>query len=167
MGNRQKLEHDRTTVEARAKLEKENLPLPPKPKGDLPMIPRNLSELPDDELMSLFVLFTRWASYLAVQVAMAEIDEEAAQTLVAKAEALVMLGAESASDARVTIRRAKREVDPEVLVHREHHARARAYRKLLQVFFENCERNAQLLSRELTRRTSMASKERRADRYHP
>jgi hypothetical protein len=45
------------------------------------------------------------------------------------------------------------------------YTQARAYRKLVDTVFDRCERGAQVLSRELSRRISLAPKESRANRF--
>ena len=57
--------------------------------------------------------------------------------------------------------KARRDVDPEVGDRRDKHHEARAYRKMVDTVFDRCERNANVLSRELSRRISLTPVERR------
>jgi hypothetical protein len=63
--------------------------------------------------------------------------------------------------------KARRDVDPEVIQQQEEHLNSRAYRKMVDAVFERCERGAQVLSRELSRRISIAPQERRQARFNP
>ena len=67
----------------------------------------------------------------------------------------------------VTLAKARRDTDENVVSLQELHLNSRAYRKLVESVFERCERGAQILSRELSRRISVAPQERRLARYQP
>ncbi len=66
---------------------------------------------------------------------------------------------------RVTIAKARRDIDSRVTSQQDEHRQARAYRKLVESVFDRCERGAQLLSRELSRRIGLHSKETRGSRF--
>lgn len=69
-------------------------------------------------------------------------------------------------DTRVAVAKAQRQADPAVIEHKQDVANRYAYRKLVAVLFTNIERNAALVSRELTRRTgSLEAKPRRESRW--
>ena len=53
--------------------------LTPKPEVDIPMLPRDITELDDEGLMDLFVQFTQWNDHLAGAQAIAIINEREAQ----------------------------------------------------------------------------------------
>ena len=53
----------------------------------------------------------------------------------------------------------------EVIEAQQLYSEKRAYRKLVESVFERCERGAQVISRELSRRISLAPQERRQARY--
>jgi hypothetical protein len=52
-----------------------------------------------------------------------------------------------------------------VVAQQESYQAARAYRKLVETMFDSCERGAQLLSRELSRRIGLGGKDNRMARY--
>jgi proline dehydrogenase len=108
-----------------------------------------------------------WVSYMKAQLVKAEIDEDRESNLCRVTEAQTLIkqwGADSKGD-RVTIAKAKRDVTPEVVDQQERYRVARAYRKLVEAMFESCERSSQLLSRELSRRIGLHSKEQRTQRF--
>jgi hypothetical protein len=67
----------------------------------------------------------------------------------------------------VTVAKAKRDIDPRITSQVELYTSKRAYRKLVDTIFDRCERGAQVVSRELSRRISMAPQERRQHRFAP
>lgn len=142
---------------------------PPRPEGDLPAIPQYLDELSDAELMSMYGEFMAWVSYAKAELVTAEIAEERQANNCRVVEAQVLIGqwGESAKGDTVTLAKARRDVDSRVISQQEDHLNARAYRKMVESVFERCERGAQVLSRELSRRISIAPQERRQARFNP
>jgi len=159
-----------TAEAAKAELAKKGLYLPPKPRyqgaeDGPPRISVRVSDLSDDELMALFVACTRWTDYLGGEVAVAEVDLRAYEAVLAKAQntALLRDWATADKDAKVTIAKAERANDPTVMEWQEKVDTQYAMVKLLRPIYEACERDAQMLSRELSRRLGRADIERRAD----
>lgn len=131
------------------------LALPSKPKYDIPKLPRDITDLPDEDLMDLFVTLTAWSDFLSSQFAVAAIDEREAQRLLDTAEAKAMIGGwKGGSGDRVAIAKANIAVDPSVTAYREDLDTKHAYRKLVETLTQNVERDSALVSRELTRRTA-------------
>lgn len=146
---------------------KSKFSLPIRPSDSPPDMPDNLDILGDADLMSLYSEFMSWVSYAKGQLVVAEIDEDRENNLCRVVEARVLIeqwGADAKGD-RVTIAKARRDVDKRVLTQQEKHQTARAYRKLVETIYESCERGAQLLSRELSRRIGLHSKEQRTSRF--
>lgn len=117
--------------------------------------------------MELFATLTAWAGFLSGQLAVAEIDERAAESVLEAAEATALVRDWGGTkDDRVAVAKAQRSADPEVMERKQEVANRYAYRKLIGVLFTNVERDAALVSRELTRRTgSYESKPRRESRW--
>ena len=141
--------------------------LPTRPSDNPPELPSHLDDLDDSDLMDLYSEFMAWVSYLKGQLVQAEIDEDRDMNSCRIVEAQVLIeqwGADSKGD-RVTIAKARRDTDERVVSQQEKYQVARAYRKLVETLFESCERGAQLLSRELSRRIGLHSKEQRAPRF--
>lgn len=140
-----------------------------RPPFGMPKLEPNLDDLPDKQLMELFVQLTRWADFLQSQAAIEEIRERYADAEVRRLEGLYMTAnkPEKVSEA-VTWVRAQMEMDPAVGSARDTLRICYARKKLTQMLFDSTERDAAVVSRELTRRTdSKAPGYRRADRGAP
>lgn len=141
--------------------------LPSRPSDEVPDLPKHLDDLGDDDLMDLYTEFMSWVSYAKAEMVNAEIAEEREANFLRVLEAKVLIeqwGVEAKGD-RVTIAKARRDIDSRVVSQQDEHRQARAYRKLVESVFDRCERGAQLLSRELSRRIGLHSKEHRGGRF--
>jgi len=139
------------------------------PDFKLPKLEPNLDDLTDQQLMALFVQLTRWADFFQYQLTIEEIYERLADGEVKKLEGLYMTAnrPERASEA-VTWVRAQMETDSAIQRARDVLKLYYARRKLKGMLFESAERDAAVVSRELTRRTDAKSPGyRRADRGAP
>lgn len=143
--------------------------LPNRPKAEIPTIPDNLDELSDTKLMSLYNEFMSWVSFAKADYVQAEIAEDRTENdlKISEAHAMISQWSDKVKGDTVTLAKARRDVDPAVMQAREAHLQARAYRKLVESVFERCERGAQVLSRELSRRIGLAPKEYRQAKYLP
>ncbi len=153
---------------AAAELAKQGLRIPNQPEDRLPRLPADITSIHDEELMVLFGAVTSWLDYVSVQVACAEIDERASQSLLDQAEASAVLSSYKGPQAdRITMAKANAALDPEVIRLKGELAENMGYRKLIQTLAQNLERDAALVSRELTRRTAGISSTptKRASRY--
>jgi hypothetical protein len=141
--------------------------LPSRPSDSTPTLPDNLDDLHDSDLMDVYTQFMSWVSYAKGQLVKAEIDEdrEANKCRVTEARVLIEQWGADAKGDRVTIAKARRDVDDRVISQQDIYQTARAYRKLIEALFESCERGAQLLSRELSRRIGLSGKEQRTSRF--
>jgi hypothetical protein len=130
--------------------------LSPKPGYDIPILPLDITELDDEALMELFVKFTQWNDHLSGARAIAAINEREAERALNVAEANAMLqnwtGAKGGD--RITIIKAHIATSPIVAELHDDYNTKYAFRKLIETRAENVERDSQLVSRELTRRTS-------------
>lgn len=141
--------------------------LPQRPSELPPDLPDHLDDIDDSELMEVYTQFMSWVSYTKGQLVKAEIDEdrESNKCRVTEARVLIEQWGSDAKGDRVTIAKARRDVDDRVVAQQESYQTARAYRKLVEALFESCERGAQLLSRELSRRIGLHSKDQRTSRF--
>jgi hypothetical protein len=116
--------------------------------------------------MECYVEFMAWLSYSKAELVIAEITEErcANETHLTESKTLIIQWAGDKGDT-VTLAKARRDVDPTVVEMQEQHLAARAYRKLVESVYDRCERGAQVLSRELSRRISIVPQERRLARH--
>lgn len=156
------------SLRAKAVLEKQGLHLAPKPKFSVPEVPTRITEMDDKALMNLFVRHTRWRAFLTGQLALAEVDERFAEDhlKILEAKALIRDWGGSKED-RVAVARAERMNDPDVQDAMERVQGSYATRKLVSAMVDAADKNAALISRELTRRVGMEPTERRDRRWSP
>jgi hypothetical protein len=148
---------------------KQNFPLPEKPKGLLPELPRNIGDIGDHDLMELYTDFMAWLVYAKAQLVQAEIAEERTRNEFEYLQSSILIeqwGNKTKGDL-VTVAKAKRDIDPKITEQLEIYTQKRAYRKLVDTVFDRCERGAQVVSRELSRRIGMSGKELRQHRFTP
>jgi hypothetical protein len=142
---------------------------PAAPDFGPPTLETDIDDLTDKQLMDKFVQFTRWTDFFQYQLAIEEIYEHHAEMEVRRLEGLFLTRnrPEKASEA-VTWVRAQMETDHDIQAARDALKVYYARRKLKQMLFESSERDAAVVSRELTRRTDAKSPGyRRADRGAP
>jgi hypothetical protein len=149
------------SLEAKRQAEKQRYDLPARPGRAIPVVPDDVTDLGDRELMNLMTEMTRWAEHLGTQLALAEVDERWAEAAMEKERALALLDG-GAKD--VTRTKAKAYASEAYLEAEEKYHEAMSYRKLVSVLFTNAERWSTLLSRDLTRRVNRDPRERRVDR---
>ena len=145
----------------------EKFSLPERPEGSVPEIPLFLDELPDNKLMETYTMFMSWVSFAKADMVVAEIEEErAANDLkLLEAKTLISQWSDKEKGDTVTLAKARRDTEPTVVEAQQLYSEKRAYRKLVESVFERCERGAQVISRELSRRISLSPQERRQGRY--
>lgn len=131
----------------------QGLSLHPQPEIEIPILPSDLTAIDDEDLMILYSLLTAWSDFISTQVSCAQVDERAAERRLSQAENLLMIASGSNGD-RVTYARAQVAADPQIVAMKEEVEESHAYRKLVESLATNVERDAALVSRELTRRTS-------------
>jgi hypothetical protein len=137
--------------------------LPGRPEQPVPEIPLNLTDLPATRLMELFALYVAWNNFFDVQRVSAEIAEADAETGLKVLQATSIAdGWQGPKETRITVLRAERDTDPEVMAAQSAYDQMKARRKMMGVLCGNMERAAALLSRELSRRIGRAPVEGRA-----
>lgn len=147
----------------------EHFSLPARPGNEIPEIPFNLDDLTDSQLMNYYAQYTAWLNYAKSQLVLAEIAEENASNDLdfAKASTLINQWDAKIKGELVTIAKAKSSVSEIVMNAQNAYTKARAYRKLVDTVFDRCERGSHLLSRELSRRISVAPHEKKLYKYIP
>jgi len=126
-----------------------------KPEYEIPVLPRDITELDDEGLMDLFVQFTQWNDHLAGAHAIAIINEREAQRNLDTQEAASMLRHwTGAKGDRVALIKAQIASTNEVKELQHELDVKYAFRKIIETRTLNVERDSQVVSRELTRRTS-------------
>lgn len=157
------------TIEAQADLERKGYALPARPVMERPKVPGRPPDLTDDELMEQWSLLVRWQDHIAGMLGLCEIDERACQSIfdMAYAEILSTTAPRNRSEGSVTVAKAEVLQHPQVRDARDALDMAYARRKLVQMMYENIERDLFIFSRELTRRDGRYTNETRGYRWHP
>jgi hypothetical protein len=140
-----------TGLAAADKLMKQGFEFPEQP-GDGATLPDDLSDLDPRDLIETFALMTAWADYAHAQVGLATISEREAERVLEKAQARYWL--DSPKGATVASLRTLSVLDPDVTKAQQDLDEHHAYRRLVSDLASRYERDAAVLSRELTRRTS-------------
>ena len=151
---------------AKELLEGQGFRLPDQPDAeDQPKLPADLSELDDSDLMEEFSLFTAWADYACAQVGLAVVAEREAERTLEGVEADVWRDQLRFNPkAPVAAVKAVMVSDTKVMEARSTLDKAYAYRRLVSDLADRYERDAAVLSRELTRRTQSEWNARQARR---
>lgn len=125
------------------------LHLPDKPVGHIPTLPTDITLLSDEDLMVLFTDFTAWADYSASQLAVAAAEEREFVRLHELHKARQVAAGNNKSSS-VTAQRAAAEADAAGEGYKA--SERYSYRKIIESISGNLERDAALVSRELSRR---------------
>lgn len=142
-----------TSKRAYDELLTQGLSLHPQPETEIPILPPDLTAIDDEDLMVLYSLLTAWSDFVSAQVSCAQVDERSAEKRLAHSENLLMIASGDRGD-RVTYARAQVAAEPTIVALKDEIENLHAYRKLVETLSMNIERDASLVSRELTRRTS-------------
>lgn len=127
-----------------------------RPELDQVQMPADITLLSSEQLAEKFTQLTAWADYIASQLAIAQIEERAATRSldVMENKILVEKMAQPVRGERITLVKAQVSVDPRVLELAQTAEEKYQYRKLVEMLLSNHERDLQLVSREITRRTN-------------
>lgn len=148
----------KVAAEAANYLSDQGFTFPQKPNEEgIPLLPADITEVDDNELMNLFTEFTSWCDYANTQFSLAKIGEREAEKSMSRLEAAGMATRGLAKGERVTAAKAVVAASPDVLKAAEKVDRAYAYRVLAESIYTNLERDIALVSRELTRRTASST----------
>lgn len=150
--------------DASERLEQMGLGMPYRPTEGIPSLPTDITDLGYEDLMDLMAEFVEWANYAGGKLALAWTDEGVAEDDLNEETARALTQARADT---VTLDKAMATIDPDVVEARRVWRKAKAHRKALEALCEALDRNAALLSRELTRRTSTEPPRRRKDRGTP
>jgi hypothetical protein len=137
------------------KMKEQNINLWPEQDKQPPM-PKDISLLESDELSALFTRLTAWSNFVAGQLAASQVDEKVLEKRrdMLEAKLLIMKDTSKVKGERVTMMKAQVMADPDFIDVEERYMNAYAYRKMLEVVYNNFERDVALVSREITRRTN-------------
>jgi hypothetical protein len=116
--------------------------------------------------MILFTELVGWQNYANELLVEAEVEEHDAESKLEYAEMQAMMK-DWDGKGTVAARKAEAKQDPEVERLEAEHLKRYAERKYIKMIYENCERSAALVSRELSRRIGRDGTERRNTRWTP
>jgi hypothetical protein len=131
-----------------------------KPATEQVVLPNDITDVGSEELGTLYTRLTSWSDYIASQLTMAQLEERAALKAKEFKENTMLVRRMGASvkGERVTSVKAEIAVDPEVVQLDNTYEEKYAYRKLVEMLLTNHERDLQLVSREITRRSNESRK---------
>jgi hypothetical protein len=118
------------------------------------ILPKDVSSVSSEVLADLLSRITAWLNYAAMQFAAAQVDEAALERKRDMLYAKAMSSRGSVRGEKVTVLKAQAASDPQIEKVDNDLAQAYAYRKMMEVVYNNYERESFLISREITRRTS-------------
>jgi hypothetical protein len=127
-----------------------------KPSQDQVILPNDITAISSEELGELFTQITAWTDYISSQVVMAQLEERNAlrkKDMLENTLLIKRMGAHTKGE-RVTTVKAEIAVHPEVVSLDDDYEQKYAYRKLVEMLLNNHERDLQLVSREITRRSN-------------
>lgn len=133
----------------------QGMPIKSKLDIEVPDFPTDITAVDDTELMSLATKYMANYNFMLTQVALAEIGLTEVENMYSMAEAKALLTKTNGkSTEKAVLLKAAVLTDPELQALASSKMYAYSYHKMLKTLLENLERSYQLVSRELTRRTS-------------
>lgn len=126
-----------------------------KPEGEQVRLPGDITVISSEELGKLFTELTSWTDYINSQLTVAQLDERAAlkkKDFVENTTLIKRMGSQAKGE-RVTAIKAEISIQPEIVQLDNDYEEKYAYRKLVEMLLTNHERDLQLVSREITRRS--------------
>jgi hypothetical protein len=133
------------------------------PSEDQPVLPAGLSDLPDEDLMQLFVDFTNWTGYAGYQVALNEIAERKAEKHLQRVSdrySIIHKKEKTVAATKAMVQQEEEYIEAEDAVEL-----AYAITKLSRSEYIHLESCGKVVSRELSRRISRRDMESRTDKY--
>jgi hypothetical protein len=127
-----------------------------KPDTEQVTLPSDITDITSENLGELFTRLTAWTDYIASQLAVAQLEERAAQKKLEFLENTLLvkrMGAHVKGE-RVTTVKAEIAIHQDVVDLSNDYEEKYAYRKLVEMLLNNHERDLSLVSREITRRSN-------------
>lgn len=131
-----------------------------KPDVEQVTLPNDITDVGSEELGTLYTHLTSWSDYIASQLTMAQLEERAALKAKEFKENTMLVrryGAQAKGE-RITAMKAEISIDPDLVALDNDYEEKYAYRKLVEMLLNNHERDLQLVSREITRRSNESRK---------
>lgn len=129
----------------------------------MPKLPEDPTLLSEQDVMRLFFTFTEWASYAESCLWVAQCDEGALELFFSRAKAEALRNVEGAKT--VTAAKNAAAAVPGVIQAQDNLYAQTCLRTALETVYERCLRYAAAMSRELSRRGSRATTDRRSSKW--
>lgn len=126
-----------------------------KPSDEQVTLPADITTVSSEQIGELFTKLTAWTDYIASQYAMAQLEERAAlkkRDFLENTMLVRRMGAQVKGE-RITAVKAEISVHQDIVDLDNDYEEKYAYRKLVEMLLNNHERDLQLVSREITRRS--------------
>lgn len=165
--NRMSMKLGPASLEAIEVMKQQNIQMWPE-QDRQPVMPKDISVYDSTELSKLFTELTAWSNFIAGQLAAAQVDEKYLENQKDMKEAKLFFQSDGEKVKGDTVSRVKAKVnsDETIIELSNNLMKAYAYRKMMEVVFNNFERDVSLVSREITRRTNDV-RSLRGDRFSP
>ena len=118
----------------------------------VPRLPQDLTEVSDQDLMSLFQSFVEYNNFMLLQLSCARVDEETSLKSLEKAQAKILVEAPKGETVAKT--KAKMVLDTNLELLENDYQVRHNYHEILKSMQAGVAENTKVLSREITRRTS-------------
>jgi hypothetical protein len=137
---------------AKAFVKDRGFPMPAKPLTEVPPWPRSVGDLTYEELAEHSTIWSGWAGYTRVLLAVASANQIAYESQEGIFRSKEMVKREG-DYKTVTALKASIEDSDEMRQYRDNAVQSRVQKKLLRALLETYEKRVEVISRELTRRT--------------
>lgn len=127
-----------------------------KPADGQVTLPPDITDISSEALGELFTRLTSWTDYIASQLTLAQLEERAVlkkKEFLENTMLVKRMGAQVKGE-RVTAVKAEIAVNQDIVDLDNEYEEKYAYRKLVEMLLNNHERDLQLVSREITRRSN-------------
>jgi hypothetical protein len=149
-----------TVTQTEKTLSSRGLHLPDRPMDGHVAVPKDLTQLKEGELVELMNEVRAWSGYAAAELARAAVAERESEQYLEHVRARAAV--RNRSEKSVAAQKAAAAADPDVQRATGDLNEAYAYRRLCEPITADYAATAALLSRELTRRTSVSTWDRNA-----
>lgn len=133
-----------------------------KPSTEIPHLPDDVTEVDDSTLMSMLRDVTQWLNYLEVRLGVTSTEAETAEKHYRRVEAVYVT---RSNESQVTKAKMEASLESEVLDAQDDYDVKNATRRMVRVIYDNLARDANYLSREITRRVGREPLDRRTHKY--
>lgn len=138
------------TTRAFSKIQGQGIQIPAAPDYNMPILPPDITNEDDRELMVLFGRVNSWIDFIEVQFASSQVDEAHEERLLEELQAIIQV--ENKTEKSVTTQKSLVFQDMEFMKQRDKVGKAYGYRKIMETVYNRLERQRFIISREISRR---------------